>query len=97
MPGPASKKKKGRGYFDEAVLQHFKECAEERRRSKQEENDDDYFGRQVAVVLKKLPAIAKALARLRIEQTLLDAEFPDPHALPQPPPMQYSPIRYIMQ
>lgn len=93
VAGPAPKKRKGTGRddFEDAVLQHFKDRAEERRQNKREETDDDYFGLHVAAVLKKLPARSKALARLRIEQILLDAEFPEPHAPPPTPPsMQYS-------
>ena len=74
--------------LEEAMLLHLKERAEERKRCRQaEDTDDDHFGRHVAAVLKRLPNRAKAMARLRIKQVLLDSEFPEPHA---PLHMQYS-------
>ena len=58
--------------FEEAMLQHLKERTEERKNRKQDK-DDDHFGRHVTSVFKRLPNRAKAVARLRIEQVLLDA------------------------
>ena len=65
------------------MLLHLKEQADERRRRREEESNEDHFGRHVAAVLKRLPNRAKATARLQIEQVLLDAEFPEPHAAPE--------------
>ena len=43
-----------------------------------EDTDEDHFGCHIIAVLKRLPGHARAMARLRIEQVLLDAEFPEP-------------------
>ena len=90
-PGAPVKKRKMvvRDDFEEAMLQHLKERTEERKNRKQD-TDDDHFGRHVTSVLKRLPNRAKAVARLRIEQVLLDAEFPEPHA----PPHVHYPSNY---
>ena len=53
----------------------------DKRKKRQEDTDDDHFGRHVAAVLKRLPNRAKAIARLKIEQVLMDVEFPEPHSL----------------
>ena len=78
--GPSRKKKKtSTDPIEEALLQHLHEEAEERRRRVVvEDTDGDHFGRHVSSVLKRLPGHARAMARLRIEQVLLDAEFPEP-------------------
>ena len=78
--GPSRKKKKtSTDPIEEALLQHLHEEAEERRRRVVvEDTDGDHFGRHVSAVLKRLPGHARAMARLRIEQVLLDAEFPEP-------------------
>lgn len=85
----APKKKKIKDDVEEAVLEHLKERAEDRKR-RQQETDDDYFGRHIAGVLKRLPSRAKAIARLKIEQVLLEAEFPEPQTQPTYPKNIYS-------
>ena len=57
---------------------HLKERAEERKRQQTEDTDEDHFGQHVTAVLKRLPGRARAVAKLRIEQILVDAEFPEP-------------------
>lgn len=59
------------------MLEHLKERAEDRKR-RQQETDDDYLGRHIAGVLNRLPSHAKAVAILKIEQVLLEAELPEP-------------------
>ena len=68
---------------EDAFLQHGREKAEEREK-RQEDTDDDHFGWHVAAVLKILPNRAKAIARLKIEQVLMDVEFPELHSLSTP-------------
>ena len=46
--------------------------------------EDDYFGRHVAEVLKRLPNTAKAIVRFRIEQVLMEGEFPEHQSFQQP-------------
>ena len=83
--GPPSKKRNRDG-FKEAMLLHLKEQAQERRRRREEELNEEHFGRHVAAVLKRLPNRVKATARHRIEQVLLDADFPERHAASDIPP-----------
>ena len=45
-----------------------------------ERADEDHFGKHVAATLKKLPNRARAMARLRIEEVFINAEFPEPEA-----------------
>ena len=68
---------------EDAFLQHLCEKAEDRKK-RQEDTDDDHFGWHVAAVLKRLPNRAKAIARLKIEQVLMDVEFPEPHSFSTP-------------
>ena len=85
VPGPALKKRKTKDVFEEAVLLHLHK-AEERRQSRQEKTDDDHFALHVGAVLKKLPPGQKAVARVKIEQILLDAEY---HGPSTPPSIHY--------
>ena len=78
-PGsPPKKRKMVKDDFEETILLHFKERAEEKKQ-RRHETDDDHISRHVASMLKRLPNGAKAIARLRVEQLLLDVEFPEPH------------------
>ena len=52
--GPPSKKR-NRDDFEEAMLLHLKEQAQERRQRREEEFDEDHFVRDVAAVLKRIP------------------------------------------
>ena len=80
---PPVKKKRSCDEFDDALIRHLQEKAEARKK-RQEETEDDHFSRHVAGVLKRLPSRAKAIARLRIEQVLLDVEFPEPQSFQTP-------------
>ena len=73
---PPAKKKKSLDEVDEALINHLKEKAEVRK-TRQQVTEDDHFGRHVAEVLKRLPNRAKAVAHFRIEQVLMEAEFPE--------------------
>ena len=48
------------------------------RRQHREENDEELFGKHVAIVLQRLPHRERVMARLRFEQVLIDAKFPEP-------------------
>ena len=63
--------------LDETLICHLKEQAEDRKRRREEATDEDHFGRHAAAVLKWLPNRAKAMAKLKIEQVLVNSEFPD--------------------
>ena len=41
---------------------------------------EDHFGKHVAAKLKRLPNRTRAMAQLRIEEVLINAEFPKPEA-----------------
>ena len=62
---------------EEEMIKCIKDIRQRRDRKQAQENEDDHFGRHVAAVMNRLPNWAKALARLQIEQTLLNAEFPE--------------------
>ena len=40
------------------------------------EDEDELFGKQVAMVMRRLNSKQKATAKLRIQQVFLDVEFP---------------------
>ena len=40
------------------------------------EDEDELFGKQVAMVMRRLSSKQKATAKLRIQQVFLDVEFP---------------------
>ena len=44
---------------------------------KQEEDEDQLFGRHIAVTLRRLTSRQKAMAKLCIQQVLIDVEFPE--------------------
>lgn len=65
---------------DEYIIQSLKSIEERRAQRKVGEDDEDeLFGRQVAVTLRRLASLSrpKAMVKLRIQQILVDAEFPD--------------------
>ena len=63
----------------ECIIQSLKSIAENRcaLAQKQEEDDDQLFGRQIAITLHRLTTKQKAIAKLRIQQVLIDVEFPE--------------------
>ena len=63
---------------DEYIIQSLKNI-EERRAQRQvgQEDEDELFSRQVAATLHRLANRPKAMVKLRIQQLLVDAEFPD--------------------
>ena len=65
--------------IDECIIQSLKSIEENRRAlaQKQEEDDDQLFGRQIAITLHRLTTKQKAIAKLRIQQVLIDVEFPE--------------------
>lgn len=40
------------------------------------EDEDELFGKQVAMVMRRLTCKQKAMAKLKIQQVFLDVEFP---------------------
>ena len=58
------------------MLIHYLQEKSEIRKQRQQETEDDYFGRHVEGVLKRLQNRLKTVARLGIEQVLMDVEFP---------------------
>ena len=59
---------------DEAILKSLKDLEE--KRAQPQDTEEDLFGKQVAVVLKRLHPRQKAMAKLHIQQLLTDIEFP---------------------
>ena len=62
----------------EYIVQSLKSI-EDRRAQRQVVSDDEdvLFGRQIAATLHRLTSRQKAVAKLRIQQVLIDVEFPD--------------------
>ena len=74
---PPAKKMKAKDGVEDEMIKCIRDIRERRDRKQAQENEDDHYGRHVAAVMKRLPNRAKALARLQIEQVLLNAEFPE--------------------
>ena len=62
----------------EYIIQSLKNI-EERRTQRQaaHEDEDELFGCQIAATLHRLTSRQKAMAKLHIQQVLMDAEFPE--------------------
>ena len=57
------------------IISSLKSISE--KREQRRDDEDELFGRQVAATLRRLTSRQKAQAKLRIQQTLVDVEFPD--------------------
>ena len=62
---------------DEALLKGLYQM-EESRAQRKKDDEEEFFGKHVAAVLRRLPNRERAMARLRIQQVLMDVEFPEP-------------------
>ena len=73
-PPPSKKRKSIRGgdSVDESVLKRLINSQE-----RQKQDEDQMFGLQVAATLRRLTNRQKADAKLRIQQVLLEVEFPN--------------------
>ena len=81
VPGPALKKRKTKDVFEEAYI---KQKSEGKARKRQMMTISLYI--HVGAVLKRPPPRQKAVARVKIEQILLDAEYHEPST---PPSIHY--------
>ena len=89
QPPPVKKKKATRGDdVDEAIIKSLKDLEE--RRTRREVGENESFGRHIGAVLRRFSPRQQAQARLRIEQVLIDVEFPDDAHTP----MHYSDNSY---
>ena len=73
---------------DEAImksLQLMDEQREARALQSQSMDEEDHFGQQIAAVLRRLPNRDKALAKLKIQQTQFEFEFPESANIPASP------------
>ena len=61
--------------MDEAIIKSLKDLEE--RRTRREVDENESFGRHIGAVLRRFSPRQQAQARLRIEQVLIDVEFPD--------------------
>ena len=60
-----------------AILKSLKALEETvQEQQKVGEDEDELFGKQVAMVMRRLDSKQKATAKLRIQQVFLDVEFP---------------------
>ena len=61
----------------QAILKSLKALEETvQEQQKIVEDEDELFGKQVAMVMRRLSSRQKAMAKLRIQQVFLDVEFP---------------------
>lgn len=60
--------------MDDAILKCLKVLDERKQRSLDEE---ELFGSHIAAILRRFNKKQKAIARLRIQEVLVDVEFPD--------------------
>lgn len=91
---------------DEAILQGFRESRDRRairekitaEKQAAQKNPESHYGLEIAERLNKMNPRQKAIAKLRIQQVLLEVEFPSesypqqpmPLSRPPPPPSQSS-------
>ena len=85
---PVSKKRKtsrGGDDVDDIIIKSLKGIEERRqeKRSWQVEDEAELFGCLVASTLRRLSGRQQASARLKIQQLLMDIEFPDESYFPQ--------------
>ena len=85
---PVSKKRKtsrGGDDVDDMIFKSLKGIEERRqeKRSRQVEDEAELFGRLVASTLRRLSGRQQASAKLKIQQLLMDIEFPDESHFPQ--------------
>ena len=75
-PQPPGRKRKVKNLddVDEAILKSLKDFEE--KRGPPHNTEENVFGKQFAVVLKRLHPRLKAMANLHIQQLLTDIEFP---------------------
>ena len=93
IPQPRSQKRKRvqtrEEDLDQALLQDILD-SRERRRGKSAEtpkNPEVHFGLEIAERLNQMTPRLKAVAKMRIQQVLLEVEFPEP-TMPPPSPSQ---------
>ena len=75
--------------IDTAIIEGFcesRERWEKRVKDKTEQNPDMHFGRDVGERLYRMTPRQKALAKVRIQQVLLEVEFPSEQYYQQPMP-----------
>ena len=75
--------------IDTAIINGFRESRErweKRVKDKTEQNPDMHFGRDVGERLYRMTPCQKALAKVRIQQVLLEVEFPSEQYYQQPMP-----------
>ena len=75
---PRRKEKEGvSNEVNQAILKSLKVLEETvQEQQKIVEDEDELFGKQVAMVMRRLTMKQKATAKLRIQQVFLDVEFP---------------------
>ena len=59
---------------DDYILRSLKDIEE--KQAQRQDDEDELYGRQVAATIRRFTNREKALAKLRIQQVLLDIEFP---------------------
>ena len=85
---PAKRRKSSRSKdIDELLVQSIN-MLQESRKKKEELDDEGHFAHHVAATLRRFNSRQKAVAKLRIEQVLVDVEFTQDHY--STPPVNYN-------
>ena len=83
QPPPSKKKKIDRGTdIDEAIVASLKELRERHVARSAVIDEQVIFGKHFSAILRRFTPCQQAQARLRIEQVLVDIEFPEEAATP---------------
>ena len=61
--------------IDLAIVEALKQIQPQRAQPEPESDEEGLFGRQVAATLRRLGGQAKAFAKVKIQETLMEAEF----------------------
>lgn len=79
LPTKRKNSSQKRDEVEELMITELKEI-QERRTAKELTDDEGYFGQHVAATLRKFNDRQKAIAKIQIEQLLVNIEFPsDPY------------------
>ena len=78
----ASNKRRAKADEIDELLVKSLTTLQDNKMSKTEECDEDgYFGQQIAATLRRFTPRQKAIAKLRMQQILVDTEFSEPISL----------------
>ena len=62
-----------------AIIENLKQLQEKHSHHDEESDEDGLFARQIAATLRRFTYQQKAVAKVRIQQVLMDIEFGSPY------------------